>query len=57
MMFTWAGAGAALVGAFALGNPKGGGAPLAGAGAGLYACGLLFGLLVGLFGGLGCAAA
>ncbi|GBF87564.1 hypothetical protein Rsub_00275 [Raphidocelis subcapitata] len=51
MMFAWAAAGAALAGAYALGAE-----PLKASGggdAGLYACVLLFGLLVGVFGGLG----
>ncbi|KAF8065487.1 RNR2B [Scenedesmus sp. PABB004] len=50
MMFAWAGAGAALVGAFAL-SATADATPSAGAG--MLACSLVFGLLVGVFGGLG----
>jgi hypothetical protein len=54
MMFAWAGAAAALVGAFALSLREGvGPATPAGVSAGMRACAVLFGLLVGVFGGLG----
>ena len=61
MMFAWTGAGAMLVGAFALSLPEGRGGPggeakaaiSAGVTTGMRACAVLFGLLVGVFGGLG----